>query len=207
VDLIKEVSHMCQQNFVTTNIRANKKEATVKTESKTIMVDQRKQFKPCKETVNFPLEIEKEVKKLFPSKLFSKQSAIIMGLASTLLAEPIFAESIMGAAQSEQMSSGDFIEMFIKGAVYLNVAVMGTSICKPFVIYFLNIFNPSLAETMSTRLANGLGIALYWEMIVIAMFYLAHLILGSSPYYIDGWAIVAPHFKPAIKAVVDQFTH
>jgi hypothetical protein len=206
MDLIKEVSHMTS-NVLVANIRARKNETTVKTESKTIMVDQRKQFKPCKETVNFPLQMEKEVKKFFPSKLFSKPSVIIMGLASTLLAEPALAEGLMGAAQSDQMSAGGFIEMFIKGAVFANIAVMGTTLIKPYVISFVNLFSPSLAETMSTRLANSLGMLLYWEMITISMFYLAHLILGSSPYYIDGWAIFAPHFKPAIKAVTELFLH
>jgi hypothetical protein len=205
-DLTKEVKDM-NSNVLVANIRARKSESTVRTESKTITIDQRKQFVPIKETVNFPIETVEGVRKNLQNKLFTAPLATITVLASTLLVEPAFAESLMGAAESSQMSSGQFIEMFIKGAVYLNVAVMGTSICKPFVIYFMNIFSPSLAETMATRLANGLGIALFWEMLVIAMFYLAHLLLGSSPYYVDSWVIVAPHIKPAILSVVQDFKH
>jgi hypothetical protein len=189
------------------NIKARKSEATVKTESKTITIDHRKQFVPVKETVNFPLEIEKVVRKNLQNKLFSLPIVTVTGLASVLVAEPTLAQEVMGAAQAtaDPLMSGELVKFFIKSALWMDVVALGVSIASSPVIGFVSIFNANTAKEWTHNLLKGMGITLFLQMLLIGLIYLGHLLFGENPYYIDPWAILAPCIKPAILEVVRSF--
>jgi hypothetical protein len=200
--MLKREESPMNSNVLVVKISAKKSESTVKTESKKITIDQNKKFTPCKEAVNFQMESVEEVKNHFKHKI---PTAIATGLALTLgVAEPTFAQTL-GAATSDTAFSGEIVKLFIKGGLMLDVFAIGSAILSPPIIGMVGLFNSNLAHEWTQKLMKALGITLYYQMIIIGLVYLAHLLLGWWDVYLDPWLLFAPSIKPAIQELVREF--